>query len=116
MSTQGSGVRDTSVIDSLTGDMWSYQKGTDGSPSGKGYTMDYSPTAAQFAAMPTSLAGLRAALITRWKDQAEASAKAVQNTGRPTPVPLPVLQSDNDIVFQEATYLLWNPLVGPTLR
>jgi hypothetical protein len=116
MSTEGTGLKDTSVIDSLTGDMWSYQKGTDGNPSGKGYSRDYSPTAAQFAAMPASLAGLRAALITRWKDQTGAPARPVKKTGRPTPVPLPVLESDNDMVFQEATYLLWNPLVGPTLR
>jgi hypothetical protein len=55
MSTEGSDVKDTSVIDSHTGNMWSYQAGTDGSPSGKGYTPRYSPTAAQFAAMPTGL-------------------------------------------------------------
>jgi hypothetical protein len=116
MSTEGTGLKDTSVIDSLTGDMWSYQQGTDGNPSGKGYSRDYSPTAAQFAAMPTSLAGLRAALITRWKNQTGAPAKPVKKTGRPTPVPLPVTESDNDMVFQEATYLLWNPLVSPTLR
>jgi hypothetical protein len=55
--TAGVDIKDTSVIDSRTGDMWSYQQGTDGSPSGKGFTKNYSPTAAQFAAMPTRSSG-----------------------------------------------------------
>ncbi|MGH3171990.1 MAG: hypothetical protein ACRDN0_39810, partial [Trebonia sp.] len=69
MGTEGSDVRDTSVVDSLTGNMWSYQQGSDGSPSGKGYTPHYSPTAAQFSAIPTGQSPLRAALIAQWKDQ-----------------------------------------------
>ena len=27
-----------------------------------------------------------------------------------------MLQSDDDKVFQQASYLLWNPLVSPSLR
>ena len=34
----GNEVKDTSVIDSRTGNMWSYQAGTDGNPSGKAFT------------------------------------------------------------------------------
>ncbi len=37
-------------------------------------------------------------------------------SGGPTPVPLPLTVSDNDKVFQQASDLLWNPLVGPALR
>jgi len=31
-------------------------------------------------------------------------------------VPKPMVLSDDDIVFQQASDLLWNPLVGPALR
>jgi hypothetical protein len=129
MSTEGDDVKDTSVIDSRTGNMWSYQQGSDGYPSGKGFTRRYSPTAAQFAAMPTSPAALRAALITQWKSeqkaaiaegktraQAAASAPTPRKKRRPTPVARPVKTSDNDIVFQQASDMLWNPLVSPALR
>jgi hypothetical protein len=111
MMTAGTDVKDTSVIDSLTGDMWSYQQGTDGTPSGTGpVTKHYSPTAAQFAAMPTDPTALRAALIAQWD---------AQNKPGPNPSPLPtepIAFNDNDRVFQQATFLLWNPLVGPDLR
>lgn len=126
MSTEGSGVKDTTIIDSLTGDMWSYQKGTNGSPSGKGYTAGYSATAAQIAQIPTSLPALRAALIAEWKKQLatgipQPSARTGQAVPRPSvpgpkPSSLPVPQSNDDMVFQQASYLLWNPLVGPSLR
>ena len=110
MMTGGGDVKDTSVIDSRTGDMWSYQQGTDGAPSGKGFTKNYSPTAAQLAAMPTGLTALRSALIAQWD---------AQNKPGPNPDNLPthpIPFNDNDRVFQQATFLLWNPLVGPDLR
>ena len=118
MSTEGANVKDTSVIDSRTGNMWSYQEGSDGTPSGKGYSPRYSPSAAQFAAMPTGLAALRAALITQWQKQNKPVPDPLRKTNHATPSPraLPVLVSDDDMVFQEASYLLWNPLVGPALR
>jgi hypothetical protein len=117
MSTTGTDVKDTSVIDSRTGNMWSYQEGSDGTPSGKGYSAHYSPTAAQFAAMPTSLPALRAALITQWHSEHKAPTPVpIPGKKGPTLVPRPVLASDNDVVFQQATYMLWNPLVGPALR
>ncbi|HSZ40090.1 MAG TPA: hypothetical protein VK817_09040 [Trebonia sp.] len=125
MSTEGSDVRDTSVIDSRTGNMWSYQAGTDGSPSGKGYTPRYSPTAAQFAAMPTGLAALRAALIAQWKAQNSPAANpggwtaaqsAAGKTGHAFPKAAPIVVSDDDMVFQQASDMLWNPLVSPPLR
>jgi hypothetical protein len=118
MSTEGDDVKDTSVIDSLTGNMWSYQEGTDGSPSGKGPTRHYSPTAAQFAAMPTDLSALRAALITQWDNQNKPVEspllKALRAAHHPIPLPVPV--SDDDKVFQQASDILWNPLVGSALR
>ncbi len=119
MSTEGSGVKDTSVINTRTGNMWSYQLGSDGNPSGKGFSPHYSPTSAQFAAMPTGVAALRAALIAQWERQARpASEPAASRAAHATPVasPLPVTVSDGDMVFQEASDMLWNPLVGPALR
>jgi hypothetical protein len=115
MRTEGSDVKDTSVIDSRTGNMWSYQEGSDGSPSGKGFTRHYSPTSAQFAAMPTGPAALRAALIAQW-DSENKPAKSPLRTKGPTPVARPLTISADDKVFQEASYLLWYPLVGPDLR
>jgi hypothetical protein len=110
MMTGGGDVKDTSVIDSRTGDMWSYQQGTDGLPSGKGFTKNYSPTAAQLAAMPTGLVALRAALIARWDEQNKPGPNPNHDPASPIPF------NDNDRVFQQATFLLWNPLVGPDLR
>jgi hypothetical protein len=115
MSTAGTDVKDTSVIDTRTGNMWSYQEGSDGTPSGKGFTPHYSPTAARLAAMPTSLPALRAALIAQWKQQTQATPSPVEKTG-PVPIARPVPESKDDMVFQQATYLLWNPLVSPSLR
>jgi hypothetical protein len=115
MKTEGSDIKDTSVIDSRTGNMWSYQQGSHGNPSGKGFTRRYSPTAAQFAAMPTEPAALRAALIAQWDSQVKPAAHPVRTTG-PTPVAIPITVSDNDKVFQQASNMLWNPLVSPALR
>jgi len=115
MMTEGADVKDTSVIDSRTGNMWSYQEGTEGTPSGKSFTRRYSPTAAQFAAMPTGRAALRAALIAQWHSEVRPQPRPKRTKG-PTPVPRPVTVSDNDIVFQQASAILWNPLVSPALR
>jgi len=118
MMTEGQDLKDTSVIDSLTGDLWSYQKGTDGNPSGGGsVSKHYSPTAAQFAAIPTGTAALRSALIAQWNAANEAVPNSLrkfraQHHIHPTPIP----ESNADRVFQQATFLLWNPLVGPDLR
>jgi hypothetical protein len=142
LSTDGGGVKDTSVIDSRTGNMWSYQQGSDGNPSGKGFSRHYSPTSARFTAMPTGRAALRAALITQWhreqrrtsRSARKAFADAAQRARRynlraaaqharghkaPTLVPRlprPITVSGNDIVFQQASSMLWNPLVSPALR
>jgi hypothetical protein len=115
MRTRGNYLEDTTVIDSRTGNMWSYQHGSHGNPSGKSFTRRYSPTSAQFAAMPTSLAALRAALIAQWKSELKPYPHPGRTKG-PHPVPIPVTTSDDDITFQQASYMLWNPLVSPTLR
>lgn len=115
MMTEGTGLKDTSVIDSRTGDMWGYQEGRDGNPSGKSFTAHYSPTSAQFAAMPTSLGALRAALIAQWDEQTKPASDPVRAKG-PQLRPIPLRVSADDKVFQQASDLLWNPLVSPALR
>jgi hypothetical protein len=115
MSTEGDDVKDTSVIDGRTGNMWSYQKGSDGDPSGQGFSPRYSPTSADFAAMPTGLAALRAALITQWDEQHKPVPNPLRRKA-PIPVPRSVTVTADDKVFQQASDILWNPLVGPALR
>ena len=74
--------------------------------------------------MPTSPAALRAALIAQWDTQntpTKAELKLAKQSGRPRPLPknygtTPPAASDGDKVFQQASGLLWNPLVGPGLR
>jgi len=131
MSTEGAdngviNVRDTAVLDSLTGDLWEDQKGSDGLPSGAGsLSRRFSPTAAQFAAMPAGLAGLRSALIAQWNAQDNAPPppamrrmldKRTAELRRHHVKLTPLVISDGDKVFQQVSGLLWNPLIGPGLR
>ncbi|MGI8452112.1 MAG: hypothetical protein ACR2MP_33995, partial [Streptosporangiaceae bacterium] len=141
MTTEGSdngviNVKNTAVLDGLTGDLWEDQKGSDGLPSGAGsVSRHFSPTAAQFAAMPTGLTALRAALIAQWDAQnppMDGSAlRRLEKLRHPSAFdrqlikrlrilpakdlkPAPI--SDGDKVFQQVGGLLWNPLIGPELR
>lgn len=108
----------TSVLDSLTGDVWTYQRGA-GVPSELPVARHDSPTAAQFDAMPTGTASLRALLLKQANEQqAQAIAeqqKARQARGKNAVIRQPHL-TDDDFVFEQATTLLWNPLVGPEPR
>jgi type II secretory pathway pseudopilin PulG len=108
----------TSVLDSRTGDVWTYQRGA-GVPSELPVARHDSPTAAQFDAMPTGTASLRALLLEQAKEQ-QAQAIAEQQrelakAGKKAVVRQPRL-TDDDWVFEQATTMLWNPLVGPGLR
>jgi hypothetical protein len=108
----------TSVLDSLTGDVWTYQRGA-GVPSELPVARHDSPTAAQFDAMPTDTASLRALLLEQAKEQqAQAIAreqKEIAKARKRAVIRQPEL-TDDDFVFDQATLLLWNPLVGPELR
>jgi hypothetical protein len=108
----------TSVLDSLTGDVWTYQRGA-GVPSELPVARHDSLTAAQFDAMPADIASLRALLIKQGQEQqAQAIAweqKARAKAGKKEVIRQPKL-TDDDWAFEQATTLLWNPLVGPELR
>src|SRR3984885_11829182 len=114
----------TSVIDSLTGDVWTYQQGA-GVPAELPVARHDSPSQAQLAAMPTDPAALRALLISQYdqqQKQADAAMaaqlkqkdKILRRAHRPAVTPLKL--TANDKVFEQASLLLWNPLVSPALR
>jgi hypothetical protein len=114
----------TSVIDSMTGDVWTYQQGA-GVPAELPVARHDSPTQAQLAAMPTDPAALRALLISQYdqqQKQADAAMaaqlkqkdKILRRAHRPAIRPLRL--TANDKVFEQASLLLWNPLAGPALR
>src|SRR3984885_929816 len=116
--------RRTSVIDSLTGDVWTYQRGA-GVPAELPVARHDSPTEAQLAAMPTGPAALRALLISQYDQQQKQADAAMaaqlkqkdkisRRAHRPAVKPLRL--TANDKVFEQANLLLWNPLVPPALR
>ena len=114
----------TSVIDSRTGDVWTFQKGA-GVPAELPVARHDSLTQAQFAAMPTNPAALRALLISQY-DQQQKQADAAMAAqlkqkdkilrGQHRPVIKPLRLTADDKVFEQANLLLWNPLVPPALR
>jgi hypothetical protein len=117
----------TSVIDSQTGDVWTFQKGAD-IPSELPVARHDSPTEAAYDGYPTDPAGLRAFLLAQAKkEQAISISSQARQMHRAHPkisvrayeqhfAALAPDLSDNDLVFQEAANMLWSPLVGPSLR
>ena len=120
LAEQQDGNQRTSVIDSLTGDIWTYQRAA-GAPDELPVDKGGSPTEAAFDAMTTNPAALRALLLSQAKQQ-QAQAlteekRVMAEHGKGEAVPVPNLKlTDDDLVFEQATTMLWNPLVGPTLR
>ena len=91
-------IRRTTVVDSRTGNTWTYQQGP-GVPRELPEARHLSPTAAQLAAWPTQTAALRAVMITE-------AHKMPQGRG----------ETSDDLVFQQASDWLCNPLISPALR
>jgi len=116
---QGSDKR-TSVIDSQNGDIWTYQQGQ-GIPSELPVYKAGSPTEAQFDAYPTAMPALRSFLIRQARQQNAAGLRAMKAELKKKhikykPFPAEIKETPDDLVFSQAMYLLWNPLVGPSLR
>jgi hypothetical protein len=105
---QGQGYERTIVFDSLTGDVWTYQHGSD-VPSTIPVSQHWSPTRAEFAGWPTNPARLRALLLSQGKQAGADDEEGVQSETIQGATP-------DDVVFQEATSWLWNPLLSPSLR
>jgi hypothetical protein len=95
-------IQRTSVIDSLTGNTWTYQHGS-GVPGELPVAKHGSPTKAQFAAWPTSPTALRALLLTQGRQEVK---DGVEVPG----------QTSDDLVFWQASDRLWYPLISPALR
>ena len=109
------GSQRTTVFDSLTGDVWSYQhvdpgyQSSSDAPSTFPVAKHWSPTRAEFATWPTNPVKLRALLISQGAQAGTDDEEGVQSeviNGATT----------DDLVFQEATNWLWNPLLSPALR
>jgi hypothetical protein len=92
----------TVIFDGVTGDVWAYQNG-DGVPSEGPVTPHGSPTRAEFATWPTNPAKLRALLVRQAGDGVGLDILGQTYTA-------------DDMVFEEATAWLWNPLLSPALR
>jgi hypothetical protein len=101
------GYERTVVFDGVTGDVWTYQHGSNvpgaSVPSEFPVAKHSSPTRAEFAAWPTNPAKLRALLVSQG---GPAVGEVIQG----------VTDTADDVVFEEATNWLWNPLLSPALR
>ncbi len=119
----------TSVIDTLTGGGLEYQDikvtGNNGDPQPPAVLQaaaGTSPTTRQLDAMPTSPAKLSAFLLAQAKQQlAQAYAEEQQQAKKagkniPAPIPRGPQPTDNDLVFEQAGDLLWEPHLSPALR
>jgi len=119
----------TSVIDTLTGGGVTYQdisvSGANGDPQPPAVLQaapGTSPTTKQLDAMPTNPATLRTFLLAQAKQQlSQAYAqmeREAKRAGKKIPAKLPVgpQPTDNDLVFEQAADLLWEPHLSPGLR
>jgi hypothetical protein len=123
--TQSGGVRRTSVLDRQTGDVYTYQRGA-GVPSDLPVAKHDSPTTAQFAGWPTEPARLRALLLSQARQQNALAEKELQQQLSTLPAKLREKKAAtaqpeagitaDDLVFEQATDTLWNPLVPASLR
>ncbi len=115
----------TSVIDTVTGGGVTYQditaSGANEPPTVLNSPAGSSPTSAQLDAMPENPARLRAFLLAQAKQQltqayadqqaqAKSAGKKIAGAGSATG------PTDDDLVFEQAANLLWEPHLTPALR
>jgi hypothetical protein len=123
--SQSAGVKRTSVLDQKTGDVYTYQQGP-GVPAELPVARHDSPTTAEFGQWPTDPAKLRAFLLAQAKQEDARAEKEFQQQLSKLPAKLREKKgsvggveagiTDDDLVFEQATDTLWNPLVSPALR
>jgi hypothetical protein len=119
----------TSVIDTITGGGLTYQDltvsgagsaGTPTPPAVLNGSAGDSPTVAQLDAMPTGPAALRAELLAQAKQQlAQANqvfAEKAKKFGKKFKVGVSPQPTDDDLVYEQAADLLWEPDLSPALR
>jgi hypothetical protein len=115
--------RRVTVVDTQSGASTTYQEPYAGSdaPSVLTGVSDPTSTAAYYAALPTDPAALRATLLTiaqQQQDQAHAQmSQQAATAGKALAGPVELATpTDDDLVFEEAVDMLWNPVVQPGLR
>jgi hypothetical protein len=124
----------TSVIDTLTGGGLQYQDisvtNPDGTPLPPGTLTarpGTSPTRAQLDAIPTGTAALRAYLLAQARQQQEQALQFMEQQReklgkgkKPGAYPSPRVkqppETADDLVFEQAADLLWEPHLSPALR
>jgi hypothetical protein len=117
----------TSVITTVTGEGISYEKGT--GPGATGVADDpqapgvlYAPpnglpALAKLDAMPTSTVPLRASLLAQAKQLLAQAREVAQALAKSTGTKIGVPQmTDDDLVFDQAANMLWDPRLSPALR
>jgi hypothetical protein len=118
----------TSVIDTITGGGVTYQDITVSGPAGPqppgvlNAPAGSSPTVAQLDALPTDPVALRATLLAQAEQQLRQAQqimnqnlKKLRSRFRAIAVPK-YHQTADDLVFEQATNLLWEPDLSPQLR
>jgi hypothetical protein len=119
----------TTVIDTRTGGGVMYQditmtglSGMPAPPSAATAAPGSSPTVAQLDALPTEPTALRAALLAQAEQQQRQIQQILQQRlkklgkkARPIPISR-VHETADDLVFEQATDLLWEPDLSPQLR
>lgn len=122
----------TSVIDTVTGGGVTYQDitvsgaGAGGTPAPPGVLnapAGSSPTRAQLDALPTDPTALRATLLAQAKQQISQAQQLIEQKLKlehaKAPIAVPKADpglTDDDLVFEQATDLLWEPDLSPQLR
>jgi hypothetical protein len=107
-----------SVIDTLTGGIvtyqdWAKEPRTAKPPTELTSPPGSSPTQAQYNAMPTNPAALRKLLLTQAEKQQQTQLAHLPAGKKHIHVPR---ETSDDLVFQQATDLLWSPMLSPALR
>ena len=119
-------IQRTTIIDAKTGDAWTYQAGP-GVPATLPVDRHGSPTSAQLAGYPTGMHALRSLLVAQATHDLKVGLHAelamlrkkdpqhYKQVKRELLASVPK-ETRSDQIFSQAAYLLWNPLVGPSLR
>jgi len=126
MKEQADGLKRTTIVDTRNGDTWTTQSGLKGVPH-RLFSRHGLPTQAELDAYPTSVPGLRKALLTvASKEQALAlreqlAVLRIKDKGHFQDAKRRLIASQpketrNDKVFSQAAFLLWNPAISPPLR
>jgi hypothetical protein len=119
----------TTVIDTRTGGGVMYQdivitglSGMPAPPAAANAAPGSSPTVAQLDAMPTEPTALRAALLAQAEQQQRQAQQLIQQKlkdlgAKARAIPVSRLrETAEDLVFEQATDLLWEPDLSPQLR